>query len=232
MNKGQIRTRVLQLADAEDSTRWDDAAGGEVDSHIGVIQDREWKRILNVNPYIRLARRQPTTTSTGYISGTDLDSGSGDSTQRKYRVIAVVINNAVYEEMQFREWVTGSKGSNIGPTGVWYWEGDDIFSLPKQASFALTTGGDGVWVSHLPCRQENLATESSTFTFPDGYEDVVAFEAAALLLLKGGAETQAAVDLQRQAELLRQDMLQDFARRSLKAQKFQYADLSFDWGGQ
>jgi hypothetical protein len=227
ITKSQLRTRVLQAADAVDAARWDDTANGEVDVHIGTAMDREWKRILNANPYYRIGRRTPTSSaSTGYYAVSDLDSGSGNSAERLYRVIAFSVDSTVYEETRLDQYLFPST-SSPQPQYLWYFEGSNIVALPLQYSKQAT-----VVVNHIPTRQESLSAEDSTVTFPDGYENVLVFSAAALLLVKGGAEATASQVLEIQAEELRDEMLQDIQRRSIKPIGMRYSDNAGDWGSQ
>lgn len=213
------------MADAVGADRWDDTAGGEVDLHIGTAMDREWKRILNAAPYYRVGRRTPTSSSTGYYALSDLDSGSGDSAQRLYRVIAFSVDSVIYEETRLDQYLIPDT-SSPQPNYLWYFEGSNILALPIQASKQAT-----VVVNYLPTRFENLATDASTVDFPDGYENVLVCMGAALLLMKGGAEAQASQTLEIQAEELRADMLQDLMRRSMAPVRMRYNDNAWDWAG-
>lgn len=214
------------MADAVDADRWDATAGGEVDIHIGTAMDREWKRLLNANPYYRIGRRTPTSDSDGYYLVSDLDSGSGDGKERLYRVIAFSVDDTVYEETQLDKYLFPST-SSPQPQYLWYFEGAKIMALPKTASQAAT-----VVVNHIPVRFENLANDNSTVVFPDGYENILVCMAAALLLVKGGAEAGASQVLEIQAEELRNEMLQDIMRRSINPVRMRYADSAWDWGTQ
>ena len=225
ITKGTLRTRVLQMADAVGADRWDADAGEEVDFHISIVLDREWKRILNASPYYRVGRRTPTSDADGYYAISDLDSGSDDSEERLYRVIAVSVDDTVYEETRLDQYMFPST-SSPQPQYLWYFEGSKLMALPVTASKQAT-----IVVNHLPTKFSDLATDNSTVTFPDGYEDVLACSGAALLLMKGGAEAQAAAALEIQAEELRQDMLQDLMRRSMKPIGMRYSDSVTDWAG-
>jgi hypothetical protein len=214
------------MADAVGADRWDTTAGGEVDMHIGTAMDREWKRILNANAYYRVGRRTPTSDSDGYYAIADLDSGSGDSAERLYRVISLAVDETVYEETRLDQYLFPSTATPQ-PQFLWYFEGSKIMALPKTASKQAS-----VIVNHIPTRFDNLETDNSTVTFPDGYENVLVCMAAALLLVKGGAEASASQVLEIQAEELRNDMLQDIMRRSLKPIGMRYVDNAWDWGTQ
>lgn len=187
--------------------------------------DREWKRILNANPYYRIGRRSVTSDSSGYYTLTDLNSGSGDSAEYWYRVIAVSVNSTVYEETRLDQYMFPSV-STPQPQYLWYFEGTKIMALPLTATQAAT-----IVVNWYPPRQELLSGDASTIDFPSGYENIISYSAGAMLLMKGAAEAGAAAALELQAEELRQDMLQDIMRRSTNPVRPRYADSVSDWGG-
>lgn len=224
MTKSDLRTRVLQAADAVGTTRWDTTANGEVDQHIGIVMDKEWKRILNANAFYRVSRLAPVSDSDGYYALADFSSGTGDSTQRLYRIIAITIDNVVYEQTQLSRYVLAPTTTVATPMYLWYIEGTKIAALPKQ-----TLKEASVVVNWIPPRQDQLSGDSVTVDFPNGYENVLVWASAAQLLNKGGAESDAASILAAQAEELREDMLQDLARQSIKPITMQFNDMNYDW---
>ena len=228
ITKAQLRTRVLKWADAESSGRWDVTPGGEVDLKIGSVHDREWKRILNVNRYVRFAQRTPTVDSQGRILMTDLTANSGtDSAERLYRIMALALDNAPYQEVQFVQFPLAVTTNANNWRRVYWREGDYLRVLPAMTYSAPAQ----VWVNHLPQRHDLLTGEGSTVVFPDGYEEILALEGAALLLSKGGAETGAASELQSIAEGMREDMLADLSRTSTNPTVMTYTDFAQEWGG-
>lgn len=220
----QFRARIMAHMDATNadgtfSGRWDTTLGGEVDQKLAVAFDREWKRILNANRHYRLAERTPTSDANGKYLISDLST----ATQRFYRLVTFLVDNLPYREAVFEDVPIGAFLNT--PNYEWYREGDYIVALPITASKQAS-----VWVNHLPKSILSLA-DADTVTFPEGYEDVPALEAAAALLFKGGAETQAGVELQGKAEEMRRDMLQDLARFSVKPTSTMYTDSAVDWAG-
>lgn len=230
--RAQIRTQVLNNADAVGSSRWDSATAGqqgETDQKIARAFDRWWARILNANPRYRHGHRTPTTSATGLIALTDLASGSADTLERLYRVLGVVIANVRYEFAQDAARYEQAWAINAG-TGprVWWRSGAALYTLPAVASTVVT----GVWVNHRPQFISALATDASTVTFPDGYEDVGNYEAAADLLMKGAEETGASLELRAMARSLGDEMLSDLARDSADPLRIAYGDASDDWAGR
>lgn len=227
--RAEYRTRTLRRMDAGVSGRWDQTAGssGEVDQVLGMVYDKEYRRILNANSMYKTQLVQPTADSTGYFALSDLSNGSGNSAKRLYRINAVVLNSAVYQEVDARDYVIAPT-FNIG-WKVWFRRGDTIVVIPLEPS-KVCSGSDGFYVSYIPTRIDNLSGDSIAVDFPDGYEEIICLEAAAFLLAKGGAETDTTAEFRALAESLRQDMLSDIARLSNRPIVMKYPDSSFDWG--
>lgn len=227
MVKSQLRTRVANAADALNSPRWDFSIGGEVDTQIGATMDQEWRRILDASAFYRVGRRTVTSDSSGYYDIADLSTGTGDDTERLYKVIAFTSGSIVYEQTKLTNYLLAPEnGLSNFPQWLWFFEGDQIMALPKQQSQTAL-----VIVNHIPTRFDNLLEEDSDVTWPDGYENVLVWSSAAKLLDKGGVETGAAVALEARAEALRKDMLEDLIRRSLKPLGPIYADSAIEWAG-
>ncbi len=198
---------------------------------MGVIHLREWKRILNASPYYRVARRTPTVDVSGRIAISTLsDTAAPDALQTFYRVLMVAINNTPYKEIIAKEGLlTGiqiSTGSAMPGSNIWFRQGDYIM-VPDSANTVAT----GVWVSHVPTAASSLSADGVTVEFPEGYEDLLAFELASIILAKGAAEADSSGTMKAFAEDMRRDMLQDLARFSIAPQTFAFSDTAAEWGG-
>lgn len=220
----QMRTQTMQFMDAVNSDgtfsgRWDTTTYGEVDRKFAVAYDREWKRILSANRHYRMLKKTPTSDANGKYLIEDLHTAN----ERFYKVISVIIDNIPYKETSFEDVPLGVLYNT--PSYQWYREGNYIVALPVQASKQAE-----VWVNTLP-PSIFMLSDANTVEFPAGYEDIVCLEAAASLLFKGGAETQAAIELKGLAEEMRRDMLQDIARFSVKPTETMYSDSAIDWAG-
>lgn len=224
----QYRTRVLQRMDAAGATRWGSTTtqgvSSEIDNAASVCFDREWRRMLSIKPELRMESWTPTSDSSGRYLLTDIQTLTGDSQKRLFRVMVFRVDNCTYQEVPARLW-EGATTDN--PMARVYWRrGDYLVALPITASKTV----DIIWTCHLPTRPDALSDDTQTCVFPGDYDEVVILEAAKMLLLKGGAETNAASDLAARAEELRQDMLQDVCRTGSRPMEFQYGDSSQDWG--
>lgn len=211
------------LADAEDSDRWTSTT---VLGLLRVVLRREWRHLLNANATYRWAERGVATDADGRIDIDDLDSGTGDAQQQLYRVLGLAVNDKLYKEGRFRDYPLVVPTNNYAEELTYIWQGEQIQLIPAEAGITAR-----VWVNHTPTPIDELADGSSLVTFPRGYEMVPCYEAAGLMLTKGGAESGAAGDLIAVAEQLRADMLADLARRSTNPLSFQYGDSRGEWGG-
>ena len=217
----------MRKADAFGSRRWDTSTGlsGEVDQVLGTVHWKEWRRILNANRYYRFGTRAPVSNATtGRYLLSDLDSGSADSLEKLYRVIGFTIDNIVYSQVSQDKYLLGE--ANNSAARVYWREGSNLMALPKELGKVAS-----VFVNHLPQRIDALATDASEVVFPEGYEEILALESAAMLMIKGGAETNEAQSFRNLAEELRQEMLQDITRDSTKPMRFEPDDSSAVWGG-
>jgi hypothetical protein len=215
-----LRTDALRIADANGSSRWDTTAGsGEVDRRGGSAHAREWRRILNAAPWFRFAKRTPTADSSGQVALSDL-SITGE---RMFRVLLVSFGNTPYEEVAAKDYVLGA--ANNAAYRCWYRTGDYLVA-PDAAGQTAT----GIWVSHTPTPLHELAADADTVVLPEDYDDVLAHEWAAMLLTKGGAETQAAAELKALAQEMRADLLGDISRISTRPLTFGYGDSAAEWG--
>jgi hypothetical protein len=88
-----------------------------------------------------------------------------------------------------------------------------------------------IYVNYKPTTINDLASDLSTFDFPDNAHLILVWEAAAQLLLKGGAETSAANDLRALASIERQSLLDDIRRRTINPTRMAYPDLKYEWAG-
>lgn len=228
--RAQYRTRILRRMDATGSSRWDTTAGsaGEVDQVLGFLFDREWRRILNANPFYQTNAIQATSDTNGAYPISSLTTGSGDTKKRFYRVIGIILNSAAYEEVTKKNYLL-APSLNLGYR-VWFRDGDNIYCLPIEQNKTMVSP-EAIHVNWIPERPDNLAADGSTVSFPDGYEEILCLEAAAFLLAKGGAETDTSAEFRQMAESLRQEMLADIQRFSINPMRTLYPDSPYDWAG-
>ncbi|MGN6205985.1 hypothetical protein [Humibacter sp.] len=217
------RDQARAQADARSADRWSDT---DVNYALGLVHTREWKRLLNANPMLRFGARSVAQDASGQIAVSSLDSGSGDSQERFYRVLDVAQDTVTYDEVSFRDVPTATVEPAANVMRAWYRIGDVLQCLPSESGATMT-----VWVNHTPTPIDRLAGDDSVAEFPRDYELLIAYEAAAWLLMKGGAESDAAKDLQQMAEQIRQDMLADLARQSIQPMQMRYGDRRWEWGG-
>jgi hypothetical protein len=162
------------------------------------------------------------TDGTGVIQKTALTTGSADTVKNLNKILVLRVGQIPYKEVHFSD----HGGFLSQPYRCYYEYGDQYNVFPVSANTAFEAV-----VNFLPCPQHQLATESSIFTFPEGFEDVPLLEAAAELLGKGGAEVSAAQAMQIRAAKKRDDMYSSLGRGTLNPIQWKYADSAQDWGG-
>lgn len=224
--RAELRVRTLRRADATGSGRWDQTtdATGEVDQLMGVAYDREWITVLDADAMLRAADISATSDSNGKYALADLSS----STARLHRILGVYRNSVVHKPVPAREWLQAADHGLHAR--VWYRLGTSIQVLPVSASSAAT-----FTVNSLPQAITGLA-EAGAITTPsdaqaETFTEIVALEAAAMLLLKGATETNAAMVLKQQAQMLRTAMLSDLSRLAEGPLVMRYDDDPAEWGG-
>ncbi|MGP1666027.1 MAG: hypothetical protein ACTS5I_08995, partial [Rhodanobacter sp.] len=92
------------------------------------------------------------------------------------------------------------------------------------------TADISVWVSHTPPLPSALSADSVELDFPEGYEHVVAYETAAMMLAKGGLQSDESNFLRNLAYDLRREMMSDLARVSIDPTVMRYSDTRAEWG--
>lgn len=222
MTRDDMVTEVRHHADAESEGRW---APARVLTALNLVMQREWRNILNANRNYRVAVRVVTPNSSGEVALSALNGGSGDTLQTLYRVLAVYDGDLVYKEIDPLDAVmaTGAGAETFG-YNCWYRLGEDIRIIPTPQSTI------NVLVNYLPPLPSTLSSGTVELAYPLGYEQIPALEAAAILLSKGGTETEAASYLKGLAEEIRRDMLSDIARTSTNPLQYRYGDSRSEWG--
>ncbi len=225
MTRGEALTRIREFADAESHPRWTDSF---LLAMLDVAHDEEWGHVLAAAPYYRTATRSVTADANGLVPLSGLDA----SGQRFYRVIHAREpgTNALGTGRVFRPKTLADAPFATELTGAdnRYWRsGDNLVFSPDAKNLALE-----IVVSHLPTLPSALANNDATVVFPAPYEILLAIEAAALALGKGGAETSAARELRHMAEPVRESMLSRIGRESAEPVVWRFSDSSGVWGGQ
>lgn len=220
----QLVTLTEEAIDGVSSDRWGSTLKQQV---LSTIYGRGWRRILQANRAYRWGRRSATLDSDGRITVASLDSGSGDTAERFYKLLAAakVDTNQRYRVAEFMDDPLRTLVHPTFPSFEVWRQGDNFQFTPVEAVSVYC------WVNHLPTRLKDMAGDSSTIVWPgdDDYVPILAYEAGAFLLGKGGAEAGAAQTLSVMAEDLWGDLLADVARVSTDPLFVQASDSSSDW---
>lgn len=222
VTRDNLVSETREYMDAVGSSRWSDDL---ILTVLNSVFESEWSNILNAAPYYRFASRTVTTDSNGKFSLDSLSSGGGDSQENWYRILSVSDGNYLYQLTRFQD-VPLATTTNYLPSHpkLYYIAGNDVQILPAESSRSMT-----VAVNHKPTALSDLNGGESVFEFPANTHLIIVWEAAAQLLLKGGAETSAAVDLKQLARQERESLLDDIRRRTIDPTRMAYPDTKSDW---
>ena len=225
VTRAQLVLNTLEFMDANNSSRWTTPI---VQTMLGIAHAREWSGILSANPYYRFASCAVTTDANGQVAYTALNSGSGDTAQTWSRILAITDGQIVYKQTAFLQVPLGTTTNQAYQQydRQWYDAGSNIQILPVGSGVALT-----VTVNWTPPRVENLSADTVTVDFPDGYEVILALEAAALLLSKGAMENEAAQTMRAMAAAQREQLFSDIGRRSASPIFMRFPDSASNWAG-
>jgi len=224
VSRAELVTLTREAMDAVGSDRWSDSL---IKSVLNVVYDDEWSNLLNASQYYTYGMRTVTTDANGVVAFTSLNNGVGDSQQNFYRILSVSDGNVLYGQTRFQD-VPLATTTNYLPTypRLYYIVGEQVQILPVASGTTLY-----VAVNYKPTALSDLGSDASTINFPLGGEWIIANEAGARLLNKGGAESVAAQVLKREAAELRAGMLDDIRRRTINPTMLAYPDQKYDWAG-
>ena len=224
VSRAELVTLTREAMDAVGSDRWSDSL---IKSVLNVVYDYEWSNLLNASQYYTYGMRTVTTDANGVVAFTSLNNGAGDSQQNFYRILSVSDGNVLYGQTRFQD-VPLATTTNYLPTypRLYYIVGEQVQILPVASGTTLY-----VAVNYKPTALSDLGSDASTINFPLGGEWIIANEAGARLLNKGGAESVAAQVLKREAAELRMGLLDDIRRRTINPTMLAYPDQKYDWAG-
>lgn len=224
ITRSDLITLVREYADAVGSQRWTDDLILTVASS---VLDDEWSNILNAAPYYTFAQRSVTTDAQGRVPLASLDFGAGNAAQYWYRIMSVADSTVQYAQMEYLD------APMLANDAVWSWDrpafyvaGDHLYIVPRTPNLPLR-----VTVNYKPQRLRQISNGTTPIPFPEGHEMLLAYEAAAQVLIKGGAESQAASVLKAQAQDERRNLLDDIRRRTTQPTFMAYPDRRGDWAG-
>lgn len=206
------------------SARWSDTILTDV---IAEAFRDGWTAILGAMPSYRWAARSITAGATGTFAQSSLNSGSGDSAQYWYRILAITDGAYFWRYVDFADAPNALLQPVRWPTPerLWYQQGSDVQLLPPQAQTVT------VYVSWTPTEPDALASTASTVDWPDGFHRALLYKAAQFALSKGGAELDSAAAMGQYADERFQQMLQQLARPNAQPWRMEPVDAAWMWGG-
>jgi hypothetical protein len=211
-----------EIMNAVSSGQWSDPT---LRTWVGLAHWAEWADILGVNNAYYMQTITTSQNSSGQVAMSALSTGSGNTGKYWYRILDVADSAGQFHYRNARYRQYPNPQVNVGPY-IWYPFGRNLQLSPiaNGQSMAIT-------VNYRPPRADALASLSDTIDFPDGYAEVIPWRAAKLALVKGGSETQAAIDTWGVGKELHDRMLQDLGRESTWPIVADSFDSPEDWGG-
>ncbi len=218
--------RVRQMGDTVGATT-DWPADFVLNLGATVLLD-EWIRVLDVAPYRRTAVRTVTVTDNAFPWTALHNTEAPDTDDRTFahRILEVRCGERTLRPVDAMDVATLGDLSLHGPASAYAVDGDMVRIVGATNGQAVT-----VKVNHTPQLLDALSSDDSIVPWIEGYEPILWAETAALMLLKGGRETQAAVDLRRFAEDLRQRLLAKESRATAGPRTMRARDDASEWGG-
>jgi hypothetical protein len=224
MTRSTFLTRVRQLSDTLFATvEYPDELLKDLG---GMVHVDEWRKLLDIAPYRRTARRTVTLDGDSRFAWGALDAGSGNSAQNAYRILEMVdaagetIHPAPADRVRLVDPGTG------GYHKLWTRVGDDVQTFGTRPGEAVR-----VLVNYTPCSLADLASDSDIVDWPSEWKPILFYETAALALSKGGRETNEARELLQFADLMRQKMLAAYRRDASTPYILGADDHPWEWGG-
>lgn len=212
---------IRQVADAADTTRWPSAV---VKTWLGLVHRQEWRNILNANNAYRVVQLTVTEDANGQFAKSDLQTGSGDTLQTCYRILSLSDQQQFYyRQVRYQDYPAPQAATTL--PYVWYEYGTQIQMLPAVAGNVVTATFNAV-----PQRADLLSADSVVVDFPEDYETLLDYAAAAHLAMKGGLETPQALQYRAMADAIREEMLLDIRRLSKDPTRVRPLDSALDWG--
>ena len=213
---------IRQVADAADTTRWPSTL---LKTWLGLVHRQEWRNILNANNTYRVAQVTVTEDANGRFAKSALSTGSGNTLQSCYRILSLSDNQQLYyRQVRYQDYPSPQAATSI--PYVWYEYGTSIQMLPAVAGNTITAT-----FNVIPQRADLLSTDSVGVDFPEDYETLLDYAAAAHVAMKGGIETPQALQYRAMADTIREEMLLDLRRLSKDPLRMRALDGASDWGG-
>lgn len=222
--RAEMALLVQAQADAESATRW---SPQEVLIALDVTFRREWDNILASAPYERINVVSAYLDGEGKIPVASLTSGAGDTRRMFNSIIQLSDGVNVYKETRVDMVPPSMADGNLSTDRLFYLTGDTLQVYPATTNTLMR-----VIVNWKPVSPLELASDSSVVDFPAEGVAMLYMGAAALLLSKGGTETNQAASLLNLASQLREDMLSSMRRRTNMPKFMRYPDSSSNWASR
>lgn len=225
----QLVEQTRQMADAVDSDRWSDS---EIVNTLGYVYDAEWSRLLQAAPYYRMQTVPLTTASSGTFPLSSLTTGSGNSERVFFRVLSINDGSVQYAETRYNDVPLAITSAYMPYMRKMYYLAGEQYQVLPTGAIQLN-----VVVNYKPTALRNYVDSGATdkwdipVDWPENSEQLLVYETAARLLMKGGESINTANTFLQMANAERADMLDEIRRRSINPTRMAYSDIAADWAG-
>lgn len=217
------------IADAFDTQRWPTT---QCIIDLSMVFQLEWENLLNASEGEQYSMQDVVVIvdQEGRFPISDLSTGSADTERRFYRIMAMQNYpvdsqlNTFYKKDTFKRWPNPQPAQGAWGN-VWYQRGDDIQVIGSDVSAQLQ-----VTVSWTPVPPDELASTASPVNFPQRDRLLLAYGLAAQMASKGGIEAAYAEGYFKQADILRQNMMDRIRRTSTDPAIMFGMDSPAEWG--
>ena len=179
MIKSIFRTLVRDAVDDPSQARWTNT---NLDLWAALTLDSMWGELLQIDAFVTNQLDTLTTLTTPGYFDKRLSSGSGDLSQRLYRIKSIVRNGREITEGDPRNFVLENDVLIAGSEPSYWHIGDRVYITPLN-----TVDDVEVSYSFKPASFDDLS-DGAEVVWPDGYNSAVIYEIAGRMLAKGAAE--------------------------------------------
>lgn len=209
-NRVEYKEQGRVLADAENAQRW---TAFQVNAQFALVFDRGWRRILDADPLYRYTRLVVTPDSDGLVPLTTLTAAITPSQFHRVFDKRLILNSTLIDQSAEVVWNPSVIGSSV--------------------KYPVATAGTSLacWFNHWPENPQSYTTtpDAQAVNWPTGYELVLAYHLAAMLLSKGALEVGASAALLSYVDDLYTDMLQTLMRRTTAPATMGAPDDAASW---
>jgi hypothetical protein len=226
MTRQELLTRIRQMSDTMSaSVDYPDAL---ILDFASMVHIDEWRNVFGVAPYYRTQELALALDANGTFAWSALSTGTGDERKNAFRVLEITDDRGQplsYAQAD-RVRLANNADDRMTTLRLWTRNGDRV------QCFGVPDGGTvHVLVNWTPTPVGDLSADDVMVDWLDEWKPVLFYETAAMVLSKGGRETNETRELMQLAEKVRQRMLATLKREAGQPFVAGADDNPWEWGG-